>query len=304
MAPRGKGGLGKGLEALIPTTSKSGQGGVHIDSILDAKEGEQIHIVKLSQIEPNKNQPRKNFNEDELQALSDNIKQMGVINPIIVQDRKSDKDHYMIIAGERRWRASRMAGLTEIPVVIRNYTERQIVEISLIDNLQRDDLNAIEIALTYQKMIDDFGLKQDELAGIVSKSRTSVTNSLRLLKLCDEVKQMIIDEMLSEGAARALIPVEDPAKQFELAQLIFDKGLNVRDVEKLVKDENKKDGKKKSSKKTDEKLETIYREYEEKLKKSVGTKVAITSKGDGSGKLEIDFYNHDDLDRITALLTK
>ena len=296
-----KGGLGKGLDALIPT-SKNGADKKNISSVLDAKEGEQVHIVKITQVEPNKDQPRKNFSEDELQELSDSIKQVGLINPIIVQDRKSDKDHYMIIAGERRWRASRMAGLTEIPIVIRHYTDKEIVEISLIDNLQRTDLNPIEEALTYKKLLDDFGMKQDEVAERVSKSRTAVANSVRLLKLCDNVQNMIIDEMISEGAARALIGVDDPEKQYELAQQIYDKGLNVREVEKMVKDLGKNPGKSKTAK-TDEKLETIYREYEEKLKKAVGTKIAISSKGDGSGKLEIDFYSHDDLDRITSLLT-
>ena len=297
-----KGGLGKGLDALIPTSKNVGDKKNQISSVLDAKEGEQVHIVKITQVEPNKDQPRKTFSEDELQELSDSIKQVGLINPIIVQDRKSDKDHYMIIAGERRWRASRMAGLTEIPIVIRHYTEKEIVEISLIDNLQRTDLNPIEEALTYKKLLDDFGMKQDEVAERVSKSRSAVTNSVRLLKLCENVQQMIIDELISEGAARALIGVEDPDKQYELAQQIYDKGLNVREVEKMVKDLGK-GPKKSSSSKTDEKLETIYREYEEKLKKAVGTKIAISSKGDGSGKLEIDFYSHDDLDRITSLLT-
>ena len=186
-----KGGLGKGLDALIPT-SKSGADKKNISSVLDAKEGEQVHIVKITQVEPNKDQPRKNFSEDELQELSDSIKQVGQINPIIVQDRKSDKDHYMIIAGERRWRASRMAGLTEIPIVIRHYTDKEIVEISLIDNLQRTDLNPIEEALTYKKLLDDFGMKQDEVAERVSKSRTAVANSVRLLKLCDNVQNMIV----------------------------------------------------------------------------------------------------------------
>ena len=297
-----KGGLGKGLDALIPT-SKTGADKKNISSVLDAKEGEQVHIVKITQVEPNKDQPRKNFSEDELQELSDSIKQVGLINPIIVQDRKSDKDHYMIIAGERRWRASRMAGLTEIPIVIRHYTDKEIVEISLIDNLQRTDLNPIEEALTYKKLLDDFGMKQDEVAERVSKSRTAVANSVRLLKLCENVQNMIIDEMISEGAARALIGVDDPEKQYELAQQIYDKGLNVREVEKMVKDLGKNNTSKGKTAKTDEKLETIYREYEEKLKKAVGTKIAISSKGDGSGKLEIDFYSHDDLDRITSLLT-
>ncbi|MCR5594594.1 MAG: ParB/RepB/Spo0J family partition protein [Lachnospiraceae bacterium] len=294
-----KGGLGKGLDALIPTTNKGGSKTNNASPVQDAKEGEQIKIVKITKVEPNRDQPRKIFSEDELQELSDSIKQNGIINPIIVQDRK---DHYEIVAGERRWRAAKMAELKEIPVIIRHYTEKEMAEIALIDNLQRKDLNPIEEALAYKRLLEEFNMKQDELAEKVSKSRSAVTNSIRLLKLCDNVQQMIIEELISEGAARALIPVEDPELQYDLAQQILDKGLNVRDVEKMVKDLGK-ETKKKNKPKTDEKLDTIYREYEEKLKKSVGTKVAIAAKGDGTGKLEIEFYSHDDLDRITSLLS-
>jgi len=294
-----KGGLGKGLDALIPTTNKGGSKANNVSPVQDAKEGEQIKIVKITKVEPNRDQPRKIFSEDELQELSDSIKQNGIINPIIVQDRK---DHYEIVAGERRWRAAKMAELKEIPVIIRHYTEKEMAEIALIDNLQRKDLNPIEEALAYKRLLEEFNMKQDELAEKVSKSRSAVTNSIRLLKLCDNVQQMIIEELISEGAARALIPVEDPELQYDLAQQILDKGLNVRDVEKMVKDLGK-ETKKKNKPKTDEKLDTIYREYEEKLKKSVGTKVAIAAKGDGTGKLEIEFYSHDDLDRITSLLS-
>ncbi len=299
MAAKGKGGLGKGLDALIPTGSKAGGKNDAVPSVLDAKEGEAIVIVKWSKVEPNRDQPRKHFNEDELQELADNIKQHGILNPIIVQDRK---DHYEIVAGERRWRAAQIAGLKEVPVIIRHYTEQEIAEIALIDNIQRKDLNPIEEALAYKKLLEEFNMKQDEVAEKVSKSRSAVTNSIRLLKLCDNVQQMIIEELISEGAARALIPVDDPDVQYELAQQILDKGLNVRDVEKMVKDLGKTAIKKNKNKK-DEALDTIYREYEEKLKKAVGTKVEIAAKGDGSGKLEIDFYSHDDLDRITSLLT-
>lgn len=292
-----KGGLGKGLDALIPTTAPSKN--KDIKSELDAKEGEQISVVKIIKVEPNKDQPRKIFSEDELQELCDSIKQYGVLNPIIVQDRKN---HYEIIAGERRWRAAKLAGLKEVPVIIRNYTEQEIAEIALIDNLQRKDLNPIEEALAYKRLLEEFNLKQDEVAEKVSKSRTAVTNSIRLLKLCDNVQQMIIDEKITEGAARALIPVEDETLQYELAEKVFDEKLSVREVEKLVKGigkapkvkQNKKNGA----------LDVIYQDYEEKLKQAVGTKVSITSKGDGTGKLEIDFYSHDDLDRISALLTK
>ncbi len=299
MAAKGKGGLGKGLDALIPTGNKAGVKNDTVPSVLDAKEGEAIVIVKWSKVEPNRDQPRKHFNEDELQELADNIKQHGILNPIIVQDRK---DHYEIVAGERRWRAAQIAGLKEVPVIIRHYTEQEIAEIALIDNIQRKDLNPIEEALAYKKLLEEFNMKQDEVAEKVSKSRSAVTNSIRLLKLCDNVQQMIIEELISEGAARALIPVDDPDVQYELAQQILDKGLNVRDVEKMVKDLGKTSNKKNKNKK-DEALDSIYREYEEKLKKAVGTKVEIAAKGDGSGKLEIDFYSHDDLDRITSLLT-
>lgn len=295
-----RGGLGKGLDALIPaaqtvatTNSKKSQ----VPS--DAKEGEQVSIVKIIKVEPNKDQPRKIFSEDELQELSENIKQYGILNPIIVQDRK---DHYEIIAGERRWRAAKLAGLKEVPVIIRHYTEQEIAEIALIDNIQRKDLNPIEEALAYKRLLEEFNLKQDEVAEKVSKSRTAVTNSIRLLKLCDNVQQMIIDEMITEGAARALIPVEDAEQQFELAQRIFDEKLSVRDVEKMVKNLGKVVKKKENVK--NEALDVIYQDYEEKLKKTVGTKVTITSKGDGSGKMEIDFYNHDDLERIVSMLSK
>ena len=297
MATKNRGGLGKGLDALIP---QGKTGAAEVKSVLDPKEGEAVSVVKITKVEPDKENPRKQFSEDELQELSDSIKQYGVLNPIIVQDRK---DHYEIIAGERRWRAAKLAGLKEIPVIIRNYTEQEIAEIALIDNIQRKDLNPIEEALAYKRLLEEFNMKQDEIAEKVSKSRTAVTNSMRLLKLCPNVQQMIIDEMIMEGAARALIGVEDENLQYELAQRIFDEKLSVREVEKMVKDLNKTPKPKKAPK-TDEALNAIYHDYEEKLKKSVGTKVAITGKGDGTGKLEIDFYSHDDLDRITALLMK
>lgn len=296
MAAKNKGGLGKGLDALIPAAKS-----VSIaETETEARSGETITQVKITKIEPDRENPRKQFNEDELQELSDNIKQYGVINPIIVQDKK---DHYVIIAGERRWRAAKMAGLKEMPVIIRNYSDQQRTEIAIIDNLQRKDLNPIEEALAYKRLIDEFGLTQDEAAERVSKSRTAVTNSIRLLKLCDDVRQMIIEEKISEGAARALIGVEDETLQFELAERIFDEKMSVREVEKMVKDIGK-DKKSKKSKKGDSTLDGIYHDYEEKLKKAVGTKIAIIGKGDGTGKLEIDFYSHDDLDRIMALLSR
>lgn len=290
-------GLGKGLDALIPDVStdikkKTNDGGT--------TEKEADALVKITKIEPNREQPRKNFDEDALQELADSIKQFGLLQPILVQDRKT---YYEIIAGERRWRAAKLAGLKEVPVIIRDYSEQEIVEISLIENIQREDLNPIEEALAYKKLLTEFNLKQDEVAERVSKSRTAVTNSMRLLKLCDKVQQMIIDDMISTGHARALIMIEDPEQQYAIAQKVFDEKLSVRDVEKLVKDFNKPEKAKKESA-SDKSLDVIYQDVEEKLKQRLGTKVAISSKGNGAGKVEIEFYTHDDLDRIIDLLTR
>ena len=193
-------------------------------------------LVKITMVEPNREQPRKNFDEDSLLELAESIKQFGLLQPILVQDRKT---YYEIVAGERRWRAAKMAGLKEVPVIIRDLTEQEIVEISLIENIQRENLNPIEEAMAYKRLLTEFNLKQDEVAERVSKSRTAVTNSMRLLKLCDEVQQMIIDDMITTGHARALISIEDKEQQYTIAQKIFDEKLSVRDVEKLVKDLNK-----------------------------------------------------------------
>ncbi len=290
-------GLGKGLDSLIPNTmsevkpKKEGK-----ETITDTIKG-PVTNVKITMIEPNKNQPRKTFNEDSLQELADSIKLHGVIEPLIVQDRK---DHYEIIAGERRWRASKKAGLKEVPVIIKNYTEKEIVEISLIENIQREDLNPIEEALAYKALLEEFNLKQDEVAERVSKSRAAVTNSLRLLKLSEPVQQMVIDDMLSTGHARALIGIEDPDEQHTLALKIFDEKLSVREVEKLVKNLHKPGKIKKVV--DDETLLLIYQDIEEKLKQSLSTKVNISSKGNGAGKIEIEFYNNDDLDRLLDLI--
>ena len=296
MAARIKRGLGKGLDAMIPIPDSMASEGAASDK---ANEKNTETIVRITQIEPNREQPRKNFDEDTLQELADSIKQFGLLQPILVQDRKT---YYEIIAGERRWRAAKLAGLKEVPVIIRDYTEQEIVEISLIENIQREDLNPIEEAQAYKRLLTEFNLKQDEVAERVSKSRTAVTNSMRLLKLCDEVQQMIIDDMLSTGHARALISIEDPEQQYTIAQKVFDEKLSVRDVEKLVKNLNKPEKAKKTAE-GDNSLDVIYRDVAEKLKQSLGTKVEISSKGNGSGKIEIEFYNHDDLDRIIELLS-
>lgn len=302
MAAKVSRGLGKGLDSLIPMGSVSSE--KKADSKEENKESKDSKatetVVKITQVEPNREQPRKNFDEDALQELADSIKQFGLLQPILVQDRKT---HYEIIAGERRWRAAKLAGLKEVPVIIRDYTDQEIVEISLIENIQREDLNPIEEAQAYKRLLTEFNLKQDEVAERVSKSRTAVTNSMRLLKLCDEVQQMIIDDMLSTGHARALISIENPEEQYTIAQKIFDEKLSVRDVEKLVKNLNKPEKPKKESKE-DKSLDIIYQDIEEKLKQSLGTKVEISSKGNGAGKVEIEFYNHDDLDRIIELLSK
>lgn len=292
MPPRG---LGKGLDSLIPntlgeakpkkTTTKDSNG---IESGGSTPEA----YVKITKVEPNREQPRKNFDEDALLELSESIKQFGLLQPILVQDRK---DHYEIIAGERRWRAAKIAGLKEVPVIIKNYTEQEIVEISLIENIQREDLNPIEEALAYKRLLTEFSLKQDEVAERVSKSRTAVTNSIRLLKLCDEVQLMVINDMISTGHARAIISIEDPEQQYTLAQKIFDEKLNVRDVEKLIKSMNKPVKIKKAD---DKSLDFIYKDIEEKLKQKLSTKVSISSKDNGSGKMEIEFYSNEDLERI------
>lgn len=292
MAARG---LGKGLDSLIPNAVGEAKAKKEAkENISEVKASETM--VKITKVEPNRDQPRKNFDEDALQELADSIRQFGLLQPILVQDRK---DYYEIIAGERRWRAAKLAGLKEVPVIIRNYTEQEIVEISLIENIQRQDLNPIEEAQAYKRLLTEFHLKQDEVADRVSKSRAAVTNSIRLLKLSDEVQQMVIDEMISTGHARTLLAVENPEEQYNLAQKIFDEKLSVRDVEKLVKNLHKPI---KPKKLDDKALQAIYVDIEEKLKQKLGTKVLVSPKGEGAGKIEIEFYNHEDLDRLLEMI--
>ena len=293
-------GLGKGLDALIPVgiNEKKAKAGNIIEENAERKEGEKL--VNITKVEPNREQPRKNFDEDALDELAESIKQFGLLQPILVQDKST---YYEIIAGERRWRAAKKAGLKEIPVIIKNLTEQEIVEISLIENIQREDLNPIEEAQAYKRLLTEFNLKQDEVAERVSISRTAVTNSMRLLKLCDDVQKMVIDNMISTGHARALISIEDEKQQYEIAKKIYEEKLNVRDVEKLVKNLNKPVKIKKTII-TDESLEAVYQDIEENLKQKLSTKVSITSKGNGAGKIEIEFYSHDDLEKIMELLSK
>lgn len=287
-----KRGLGKGLDTMIPPVKnekKSEKG--------DPAKGHET-LVNITKVEPNREQPRKNFDEDALLELSESIKQYGLLQPILVQDRK---DYYEIIAGERRWRAAKLAGLKQVPVIIKNLTDQEIVEISLIENIQRENLNPIEEAQAYKRLLNEFHLKQDEVAERVSKSRTAVTNSMRLLKLSDDVQRMVIDEMITTGHARALLGVEDPAEQYNLAQRIFDEKLSVREVEKIVKNMGKP-VKPKKEKAVDKSMQVIYDDISEKLKTQLGTKVNIVPKEDGSGKIEIEFYSHDELDRILDLM--
>lgn len=283
-------GLGKGLDSLIPENTK-------VKQTAGKLPGDKSEIkLKITDIEPNREQPRKKFDEDALLELADSIKQFGVIQPLIVQKKK---DYYEIIAGERRWRAAKIAGLKEVPVIVKNYTEREVLEISLIENIQRENLNPIEEALAFKKLLTEFHLKQDEVAERVSKSRAAVTNSIRLLKLSDDVQRMVIDDMISTGHARALLAVEDPEEQYSLAQKIFDEKLSVRDVEKMVKNLHKPA---KPKKLDDKALQAIYQDIEEKLKQKLSTKVIVSSKGDGAGKIEIEFYNHEDLDRLLDMI--
>ena len=279
-------GLGKGLDALFSD-----------NSVEDLGTPPSPVTLRLTEIEPNREQPRKKFDEDALIELSESIKQFGILQPLLCQERD---DYYEIVAGERRWRAAKLAGLKEVPVIIKKLTDQQIMEISLIENIQREDLNPIEEALAYKRLIEDFKLKQDEVAERVSKSRTAVTNSMRLLKLNDKVQQMVIDEMLTTGHARALLGIEDQKQQYVIAQQIFDQKLSVRDTEKLVKSLQK--NKTKVEKPVDPQMEAIYRELEEKLKNSMGTKVLINRKNEKAGKIEIEYYSHDELDRIVGLL--
>ena len=272
-----------------------------------AAEPNGVQMLRLSQVDPNRSQPRNYFADDSLEELADSIRQFGVIQPILVQKKGN---RYEIIAGERRWRASRKAGLKEIPAIVREYSDQETVELSLIENIQREDLNPIEEAQAYKRLLDEFDLRQEDLAARVSKSRTAITNALRLLKLDRRVQNMIIQGQISMGHARALLPVEIPDEQFLLAQQAAEKHLSVRDVEKMIK--TRLGGKKKkagassaagSAKTTDPALELAYRSIEERLKQSLGTKASIRHGGDGSGKLEIEFYSHEDLEKIVDLLT-
>ena len=303
-----KSGLGRGLDALFPektvqskpktvkTVKEEKKVAVDTKKSSQQETSNGERMMKISMIEPNREQPRKKFDEDALQELSESIKQYGILQPLLVSDKK---DYYEIVAGERRWRAAKMAGLKEVPVVVKEFSTQEIVEISLIENIQREDLNPVEEAMAYKRLIDEFHLKQDEIAERVSKSRTAVTNSKRLLKLDSRVQQMMGDEMISAGHARAILAISDPEQQYNAAMKVFDEKLSVRETEKLVKSILTPTKKKPVVSNPTE--DAIYESLEEKMKGITGTRVFIHRKKNNKGKIEIEYYSRDDLDRIIDL---
>lgn len=305
MAAR-RGGLGKGLDSLIsPGHSAKAEAKEKpakpevkvVEKVVEKVAEKPVEMkLKISEIEPNREQPRKSFDEDGLIELSESIKQFGVLQPILVQ--KKD-DYYEIIAGERRWRAAKLAGIKEVPVIIKDFTEQEVVEISLIENIQRESLNPIEEAHAYKRLMEEFHLRQDEIAERVSKSRTAVTNSMRLLKLDDRVQQMVVDEMLTTGHVRTLLALENKELQYNTAMKIFDEKLSVRETERLVKEIL--NPKVKKEKKVNLEEEAIYEGLEEKIKSIIGTKVSIHRGAKHKGKIEIEYYSQEELERIMDL---
>lgn len=298
MTVKSKHGLGKGLDSMIPAKrEKVKQETIKIDDV------SRETFVNINEIEPNKEQPRRRFDEDSLLELAESIKQYGIVQPLILQKRN---EIFEIVAGERRWRAARIAGLKKVPAIIKNYSEREVLEIALIENIQREDLNPIEEAYAYKKLIEEFELKQDEVADRVSKSRVAITNSLRLLKLGENVQQMLIDELITSGHARALLGVNDRKVQDELAMQVLDQKLSVRDTEKLVKNtqkQKKTEPEKKvdsNNKKKVEKL--VLKELEDKMTEALGTKVMIAKKNKNKGVITMEYYSQEDLERLTELL--
>ncbi len=288
-----KPGLGKGLDSLIPDHHSHADRASTGYGTGQDEDREGVLLVRLSKVEPNREQPRKQFDEDSLMELAESIKQYGVLQPLLVLDKK---EYYEIIAGERRWRAAKIAGIKEIPVIVKEYSKQEIVEISLIENIQRENLNPIEEAMAFKRLLEEFQLKQDEVAERVAKSRAAVTNSLRLLKLEKKVQEMLVDEMLTTGHARALLAITDPAEQVELATRVFDEKLSVRETEKLIK--SMLEPAKKNEVKEDPAENAVYEQLENKMKDIVGTKVTINRKKNNKGKIEIEYYSQDELERI------
>lgn len=275
-------GLGKGLDALISSA----------DSLQETKN--DILEVRINEVEPNKDQPRKVFDEEKLQSLAESIKEHGMVQPIVV---RNEKNRYIIVAGERRWRAAKLAGLKTIPVIVRDLSSREVMEIALIENLQREDLNPIEEAEAYQKLLDEYGLTQEQVSKIVGKSRAAIANSVRLLNLAEEIKQMLSDGRITSGHARTLITITDPEKQKELADRIIEKNLNVRETEKLAARESKKANIGQKSAKNN----LMVSDLEEKLRIIYGTKINLV-KGKNKGKIVFEYYSGEEFDRIIEML--
>ena len=300
-----KGGLGKGLDSLIPSGAPKNKKNITEEKKQPVKVVEKVveKIVekpvemkmKITEVEPNREQPRKNFDKEALEELAESIKIHGLIQPIIVQKKE---DYYEIIAGERRWRAAKIAGLKELPVVIKEYTPQEVMEIALIENIQRKDLNPIEEAIAYKSLVDEYNLKQDEIAKKMSKSRAAIANSMRLLKLAEDVQEMIINQELSMGHARALLAIEHEELQIDTAKTVIEKGLSVRETEKLVKNILKP---KQIRMKIPPMDKAVYDQIQDRLKEVMGTKVSINPKKNGKGKIEIEYYSSEELERLIEL---
>ena len=291
-----KKGLGRGLNTLIPSApipEKNLQN--KEDNLINESKNSEM-TLPIHKIEPNPDQPRNQFDEDSLQELADSIQQYGILQPLLV--KKKDK-YYEIIAGERRWRAAKIAGLEEVPVIIREYDDHEIVEIALIENIQREDLSPIEEAMAYQRLMKEHHLKQDEIAEKVSKSRAAITNSLRMLKLDPRVQNMLEEEMISSGHARALLAIHDGDLQYEIAVKVFDEKLSVRDIEKMVKIMNQP---KKEKEKSEDQYQFLYKDLEETMKQVLGSNVSIKNKKNNKGKIEIEYYSRDELERIVDMI--
>lgn len=301
MAKVKKGGLGRGLDSLIPDLAEPAES---VTDEIQRTEKEPAELkLNINRIEPNRDQPRKDFNEEALQELADSIRQFGILQPLLVQPKN---DYYEIIAGERRWRAAKLAGLKELPVIMKEYSDREVKEISLIENIQRENLNPIEEAMAYQSLLKEFELTQEEIAGRVSKSRAAITNTMRLLKLDQRVQNMIVDKEISSGHGRTLLSIEDGNQQFILAQKIVNESLSVREVEKLVKGllEPVKEPVKEPEKKenlNEDKYDIFYKQVEDKMKSIMGTKVSINKKDQNKGRIEIEYYSPEELERLIEL---
>ena len=304
-----KKGLGKGLGAIFgedvvkenkEETEKKAKAKAEAKAAEEMDEKGRILMLKLDLVQPNKEQPRKTFDEEKINELAESIKNYGVLQPLLVQKNDS---FYEIIAGERRWRAAKAAGLKEVPAVLKEYSKQEAMEISLIENVQRADLNPIEEALGYKQLIDEFELTQEEIAVRVAKSRTVITNTMRLLKLDEQIQNMLVQGVITSGHARALLSLEDIQMQLKAAKEMLDKKLSVRETERLVKRLQKEaSGEKKEEKKKDETLALIYQDLEDRMKSVMGTKVSIHNKDKNKGRIEIEYYSEAELERIVEMI--